>query len=84
MYMQPMKPNDEEKLEKLDQDYDTPFSFPPDAVGKIAKDHPTTDDQLDSDELYNAGLSVAAGIDESEADKFKVVSYKPKSKKTKE
>lgn len=81
--MQPMEPNDEEKLEKLDQDYDTPYSLPFDSTGKIAKDHPTTDDQMDSDELYNAGLSVTAGVDESEADKTDVVSYKPKPKKPK-
>ena len=82
--MQPMEPNDEEKLEKQDQDYATPFSLPDDAAGKIANDHPTTDDQMDSQELYDAGLSATAGADDSEVDKSRVVSYDPESKEPKE
>lgn len=76
-----MEPNDEEKLEKEDQDYDTPFSLPYDAAGKIASNHPSTDDQMDSDELYDMGLSATAGADESEADHPVVISYNPKTKK---
>ena len=82
--MQPQDPNDEEKLEKEDQDYGTPFSLPDDAAGKIGSDHPSTDDKMDSDELYNEGLSATAGADESEADHPDVISYDPESKEPKE
>lgn len=81
--MEPMRPNKEEKLEKQDQDYETPFSFPYDAKGKIAPDHPTTDDALDSQQLYDEGLSAAAGIDESAPKRSKVTAYKPKIKNPK-
>jgi hypothetical protein len=79
--MQPQDPNDEEKLEKEDQDYGTPFSLPDDAAGKIGSDHPSTDDKMDSDELYNEGLSATAGADESDADNSDVTGFTPKSKK---
>ena len=75
--MQPQDPNDEEKLEKQTNDYTTPFSLPDDAAGKIVSDHPSTDDKLDSDELYNSGLSATAGSDESEADASDVIGYNP-------
>ena len=79
-----MEPNDEEKLEKESQDYDTPFSLPDDAAGKIVSDHPSTDDKMDSQELYDQGLSAAAGADESEADQSAVISYNPETKESKE
>ena len=82
--MQPLEPNDEEELEKQDQDYGTPFSLPDDTSGKIASDHPSTDDQMDSQELYDAGLSTTAGADESEADKPSIVSYDPEFKEPEE
>lgn len=81
--MEPIEPNKEEKLEKEDQDYETPFSFPYDAKGRVAKDHPTTDDELDSQQLYDEGLSATAGVDESAPKRSKVTGYKPKSKKQK-
>ncbi len=53
--MPPDEPNEEEKLERLPGDYDTPF--------RPAKDggddtYPTTDDGLDSTELYQQGIDV--------------------------
>jgi hypothetical protein len=81
--MQPQDPNDEEKQEKQVNDSSTPFSLPDDAAGKIGSDHPSTDDKMDSDELYNEGLSQTAGADESE-NKSDVVSYDPDFKKPKE
>lgn len=81
--MQPMEPDDEAKREKLDQDYDTPFSLPYDGQGKISNDHPSTDDQMDSDELYDQGLSVTAGADQSEPANSAITSYEAKSKKKK-
>jgi hypothetical protein len=79
--MQPMDPNDEEKQAG---DFDTPFSLPDDATGKISSDHPATDDKMDSDELYNEGLSVTAGADESGADDPNIISYDPEFKEPKE
>ena len=79
-----MDPNDEEELEKENQDYATPFSLPDDVTGKIASDHPSTDDQMDSQELYDAGLSTTAGADESETDKSYVVGFDSESKDPKE
>ena len=73
-----MEPDDEEKKEKLDQDFDTPFSLPYDAKGKLPIDHPATDDQMDSDELYDQGLSATAGADQSEPANSAVVSYNPR------
>lgn len=54
--------NDEEKLEKEDQDYDTPFS-PPDGVqDTIPKDHPELDTNADIQQWYDEGRSAAAGV----------------------
>ena len=81
--MQPMDPTDEEKLEKEAGDYDTPFSLPDDAAGKISSTHPSTDDKMDSQELYDEGLSATAGADETQADDPTVLGYIPQSKKPK-
>jgi hypothetical protein len=59
--MPPLEPDDEEKKEKLDNDYDTPFSLPSDVNQGISDDNQVTDTNLDSHELYDAGISGAAG-----------------------
>ena len=53
--------NEEEKLEKLDQDHDKPFSPPSDirGQGRMARDHPDKDD-TDEDEWYQMGENAAA------------------------
>lgn len=53
--------NEEEKLEKLDQDHDKPFSPPSDirGQGRMARDHPDKDD-TDEDEWYHMGENAAA------------------------
>ena len=54
--------NDEEKLEKEAQDFDTPFS-PPDGVqDTIPKDHPELDTNADTQQWYDEGRSGAAGV----------------------
>jgi hypothetical protein len=62
--------NHEEKLEKLDQDYDKPFS-PPDDIsgqGRMARDDPAKDTDMDEDEWYQEGENAAAGQQDSPKD----------------
>ena len=54
--------NDEEKQEKEDQDYDTPFSPPDGTLDRIPKDHPEIDTNMDSQQWYDEGRSGAAGV----------------------
>lgn len=62
MYSLDEEASDEEKQEKEDQDYDTPFS-PPDGVqDRVPKDHPEIDTNMDSQEWYDEGRSGAAGV----------------------
>lgn len=58
--MQPGQPvNEEERLEKLPQDYDTPFS-PPSGVQDTTDDtHPQADTNVDAHEHYDEGISGA-------------------------
>jgi hypothetical protein len=59
-----IEPNDEEKQEKLPQDYDTPFS-PPSGVKDNADDtHPQADTNVDDQERYDEGISGAMGVDD--------------------
>jgi hypothetical protein len=60
--------NDEEKQEKLDQDFDKPFSEPSDipGQGKIPRDDPSLDTDVDEDEWYSEGRADASGNDASE------------------
>lgn len=58
-----MEPNKEEKLEKLDQDYDKPFSPPADIRELISKDYPSLDTGVDEHEWYDAGATVASVTD---------------------
>lgn len=55
-------PNEEEKLEKLDQDFDKPFSPPSDikGQGRLARDHPDLDTDVDEDEWYDKGVNAAS------------------------
>lgn len=74
--MQPDEPNDEEKLEKLPEDGQTPFS-PPRPIGDDSTDdnrpqrlddtHPDTDDGVEPEDEYENGLSSAAGASEPNA-----------------
>jgi hypothetical protein len=75
--MPPDEPTDEEKLEQLPEDGQTPFqpadpsrddALPADAGGQPASDldstHPATDTNLQPEELYDEGVSGAAEADE--------------------
>lgn len=59
--------NDEEKQEKEDQDYSTPFSPPQGVQDTVPKDHPELDTNMDSQEWYDEGRSGAAGVDDKGA-----------------
>jgi len=87
--MQPDEPNDEERLEQLPEDGQTPFS-PADAARdpdadpdderqieeKIDDTHPSTDDSVQPEEVYEGGLASAAGASEPNAGNS-VVGYAP-------
>ena len=67
--------NDEEKQEKEDQDYDTPFS-PPDGIrDNIPKDHPEMDTNVDIQEWYDEGRAGASGVDDPQGEG--VLGYTP-------
>lgn len=62
--MDMIEPNDEEKQEKLPNDFSTPFS-PPSGIQDNSDDtHPETDTNVDSQERYNEGISGAGGVDD--------------------
>ena len=56
-------PNQEEKEEKLEGDYDTPFSPPQDTPSQIPKDYPTKDTDMDDTEWYQDGDSTASSTE---------------------
>ncbi|MBI2009478.1 hypothetical protein HYS84_03700 [Candidatus Saccharibacteria bacterium] len=59
-----IEPNKEEKLEKLEQDWDKPFS-PPALVEereRLPKNHPALDTGIDAHEWYDEGRAGAAEI----------------------
>lgn len=58
----PDEPNDEERQEKLPQDYDTPFR--PADEDDIDDTHQVTDTNLDPEEQYDEGVSGAAEASE--------------------
>jgi hypothetical protein len=60
--------SDEEKEEKLDQDFEHPFSEPTDTPGQgtIARDDPSLDTDIDEDEWYSEGRAAASGSDASD------------------
>lgn len=53
--------SEEEKREKLDQDYDKPFSEPTDirGQGRTPRTHPDIDTDIDEDEWYSEGKNSA-------------------------
>ena len=52
--------------EKLEEDNDTPAAPADDIHSTAPIDDPSTDDQLDSDELYQEGVSGATNADDEE------------------
>lgn len=87
--MPPDEPYDEEQLEELPEDYETPFSPTREANDRIAapggmsfatskldSTHPSTDSNIQLEELYDEGLSGAAEAEEPNA-RDTVVGYKP-------
>lgn len=76
------EPNTEEKLEKLEQDFERPFSPPSDVKSNIPRDYPTLDDGVDVDEWYNSGAKIASGADIDER-RPAVIKYKKPNKKPK-
>lgn len=58
----PPDETDEERLEKLPGDDNTPFG--PASTDEGHFTHPDTDTGIDSDELYNSGIDNAANIKE--------------------
>lgn len=57
-----MKPNTEEKLERLRQDFDKPFSPPLEMRELLPRDHPSLDTGIDAHEWYDEGAAGAAEI----------------------
>jgi hypothetical protein len=62
--------SDEEKQEKLDQDYQPPFSPAEDIKGgrRLSKQDPHLDENADSDEWYQEGAAAAGGLPDDQAD----------------
>ena len=58
-----IEPNSEERLEKLDQDFETPFSPPADIKELITKDYPSLDTGIDEHEWYDSGATIASSAD---------------------
>lgn len=54
--IQPLDPDEEDKTEKLNEDYASPFSLPDDIPDSVKKDDPRLDDPIDSQEAYDDGL----------------------------
>lgn len=54
--MPPDEPNEEEQLEQLPEDFETPFRPP--AGGRADDTYPATDTDQDATELYQEGLSL--------------------------
>ena len=90
--MPPDEPYDEEQLEELPEDYETPFSPTREtkdliaspggmsfATSKLDSTHPSTDSNIQLEELYDEGLSGAAEAEEPNA-QDSVVGYSPPAK----
>lgn len=58
-----IEPNKEERLEKLEQDFEKPFSPPVDIKELIPKDYPSLDTNVDEHEWYDVGATIASGAD---------------------
>lgn len=88
--MLPDEPTDEEKLEQLAEDNETPFreakpsqgqptTEPPEnraAEDNLDDTHPTTDTGIQAEELYDEGVSGAAEAAEPK-NKDDVIDYRP-------
>lgn len=64
------EPNEEERQQKLEQDFDKPFSPPSGVQGGQPIDpsttHPATDHRPDDQEVYDEGAEAASEIRQSE------------------
>ena len=72
-----IEPNKEEKLEKLEQDWDKQFS-PPSQIEereRLPKNHPALDTGIDAHEWYDEGRAGAAEV--SDTPKRVILSYIP-------
>lgn len=89
--MQPDEPTEEERAEQLNQDGQTPFQPAdpnPSATGNttdpivqagasnLPDDHPATDTNIDSTELYDEGVAGAAEVEDDSAESA-VTDYDP-------
>lgn len=95
--MPPDEPNDEERLEELPEDGQTPFrpaDSNPSTTGNttdpvvvdgrgsdIPDDHPQTDTNIESAELYDEGVSGAVEVEDTSGHSA-VTSYTPQGKGT--
>jgi hypothetical protein len=78
--MPPVEPTDEERLEELSQDNQTPFQ-PADPVADdsnsdLPADHPATDSNMQPEELYEEGIAGAAEVEDTSSQSA-VTDYNP-------
>ncbi len=91
--MPPDEPDDEEKLEELPDDIDTPFSLPDEPEVDIAdansphlkrplldSTYPETDTNIELEELYDEGIAGAAEAEEPNAADTVIGYQKPAAK----
>lgn len=71
--MPPDEPTDEERLEKLPNDFDTPFNIPDDGGDPT---HPETDSNVELSELYQEGID-GGGRQTTAPDDDDVARYNP-------
>ena len=89
--MPPDEPNEEEKEERLPQDGPTPFrpapstkSNPQDDIPPLDDTHPTTDTNIQPEELYDEGVSGAAEAEDPTAGNDVTNYDKPETKNKRE
>lgn len=88
--MPPDEPNDEERLEEEENDFQTPFSIPDEEAVDISDEgdeeltrpeldttHPSTDTGIQVEELYDEGPSGAAEASEPNAGDAVIGYHKP-------
>jgi len=78
--MLPDEPNDEERLEEVDNDDNsTPFQAADDVADDGIDDtHPATDSEAQPEEIYNSGQSAASNMAEPNQDSD-VLDYNPEN-----
>ena len=74
--MFPDEPTDEERLEELAEDNETPFRPADDNTETIPDDHPQTDTNVQPEEQYDEGVSGAAEV-EDDSSQSAVADYNP-------